>query len=70
MLPINFEKMVQFGAFLRCISIKFQGKNSLKISVFIATTTKKAMSSLGEGLLVRGHAPRNLFKKWCNFGAF
>ena len=25
---------------LKCILIKFQGKNSLKISVFIATTTK------------------------------
>ena len=34
---------------LKCILIKFQGKNSLKILVFIATTTKKATSLLGEG---------------------
>ena len=26
---------------LKCILIKFQGENSLRISVFIATTTKK-----------------------------
>ena len=29
-----------------CILIKYEGKNSLKISVFIATTTKKTASLL------------------------
>ena len=28
--------------------VQYKGKNSLKISVFIATTTKKAASLLGE----------------------
>ena len=32
---------------LKCISIKFQGKNSLKISVFITTITEKNASLLG-----------------------
>ena len=51
MLP---RKMVQFG------------KNRLKISVFVATTTKKTtIGLLGEGVLVRGHAPRKILKKWC-----
>ena len=49
---------------LKCILIKFQGNNSLKISMFIATTTKKDVSLLGEkgGVGTRA-CSRKMFKK-------
>ena len=55
---------------LKCILIKFQGKNNLKISLFPATTTKKAASLLGEGVLVRGNAHPENCEKIVRFGAF
>ena len=41
MLPREILKNGAIWCILKCILIKFQGKNNLKISMFIATTTKK-----------------------------
>ena len=40
----NFEKSGAIWSILKCNLVQFQGKNSLKISIFIATTTKKPTS--------------------------
>ena len=47
--PEYFEKMVHFKCILKCILIKYQGKNNLKISVFIATTMKKSCGFVRRG---------------------
>ena len=46
--PESFE-ISAVWCILKCILSKFQGRNTLKISVFIATTTKNAASFLGDG---------------------
>ena len=60
----NLEKYA-IWCILKCILIKIQGKNSLKISVFIATTTKKGTRLLGESYGVgTGHMlTRKVLKK-------
>ena len=58
-------EMMQFGLFKNCFLIKFQ--NSLKISVFIPTTTKKAASLLGR---YGTCSLWNILKKWCNLVHF
>ena len=49
---------------LKCILIKFQGKNSLKISLFIATTPKKATSKERKGACSHG---KENFEKMVHF---
>ena len=63
-------KILKKWCILKCILIKFQGETNLKISLFIATTTEKATSLLGEGVSVRWHAPAEKFEKMMQFGVF
>ena len=64
-----FWKHCVIWRILKCILIKFQGKNSLKISVFIATTTKKSCEFVRG---VRRHAllSAKTLEKWCSLVHF
>ena len=65
--PENFEKNAAIWCILKCILIRFQGKNSSKIS---ATTTKKVTSLLGKRGVATGHAHPENFEKKLQFGTF
>ena len=62
--PGKFGKHDAIWCILKCILIKFQGKNSWKISVFIATTMKKAVSCYEEAY--RDMLSAKILKIWCN----
>ena len=80
-VPSEFFLNGAIWCILKCILIKFQGENSLKIYVFIATTTKKTTSLLGadggmlywenfEEIVQSSPNPRDIFEKIVQFSAF